>query len=45
MKEEKKQNREKEESETRNHILEIINEEIADAKAKVLEEKRKKLMN
>ena len=30
----KKQNREKEESETRNHNLEIINEEIADVKAK-----------
>ena len=28
------QNREKEESETRNHNLEIINEEIADVKAK-----------
>ena len=30
----KKQNREKEESETRNHNLGIINEEIADVKAK-----------
>ena len=30
----KKQNREEEESETRNHNLEIINEEIADVKAK-----------